>query len=147
MGTFIRIGEALLKEGLITVEELNSAIETQEKLQGRLGDIVVNKGFVTKEKITPFLAKYFDIPYLNLKDNYKDIKAEVIKLVPENLARRFTVLPVSLEDHTLTIAMFDPLNFMAVDTIKIKTGLKIRRVFASESEISASIEYCYHQDD
>jgi type IV pilus assembly protein PilB len=143
----MRIGEALLQEGLINSEELGFAIKEQEKSGDRLGDILVGKGFVLKEEMAPFLAKYFNIPYLNLRDNYKDIKTEVIRHVPENLARRFTVLPVSLEDNILTVAMSDPLNFMAVDTIKIKTGFKIKRVVSSEKEIIEATEYCYHQSD
>jgi len=143
----MRIGEALLKEGLITLEELDSAIREQESINDRLGDIVVSKGFVSKEEMAPFLARYFNIPYFNLKDAYKDIKIEVFNLVPENLARRFTVMPVSLEDNILIVAVSDPLNFMAVDTIKMKTGFKIKRVVASEKEIIESIDYCYHQND
>ena len=143
----MRIGEALLKEGLITSKELESAIKEQEKVKERLGNIMVNKGFVSKEEMAPFLAKYFNIPYVKLKDVCKEIKPEVARLIPENLARRFTIMPIALEDNALTIAMSDPLDFLAVDTINMRTGFKVKRAVSSENEIIESIEYCYHQKD
>ena len=142
----MRIGEALVQEGLINTDQLELAIKEQEKTNVRLGDIVIKLNFVSSEAMSPFLAKYFDIPYLKLKDVYKEIKPDIVRLIPENLAHRFLIVPVSLEGHTLTIAMSDPLDFLAVDTIKIKTGLKIKRVVASEKDIIESIDYCYHQN-
>jgi len=142
----MKIGEALLKERLITSEELDSAIKDQKGIFDRLGDILVRKGIVSKEEMAPFLAKYFNIPYFNLKDAFKEIKTEVAKCVPENLARRFTIIPIAAENNILTIAMSDPLNFMAVDTIRMKTGFKIKRVLSSENDIIRAIEYTYHQN-
>jgi len=142
----MRIGEALLKEGLISEEQLDQAVKEQEKTDTRLGDLVVKLNFVNPEAMSPFLAKYFSISYLKLKDIFKDITADVVKIIPENLANRFKVMPVSVENNTLTIAMADPLDFLAIDTIKRKTGFKIKRVVSSEKDIIESIDYCYHQN-
>jgi len=143
----MRIGEALLQEGLVNSEELDSALKEQQNTNDRLGLILLNKGVVSTDEMAPFLAKYFSVPYVKVKEIYKEIKPEVIALIPESLARRFNILPISQEENVLTIAMFDPLDFLAVDTIKIKTGLKVKRVVSSEKEIIESIEYCYHQKD
>lgn len=141
----MKIGEALLKEELVTPAELKIALEEQKKTKERLGDIVIKMGFVNPENMAPFLAKYFSLPFIRLKDIYKEIQAEIIKIIPEELARRFTLIPTGLEGKFLTLAMYDPLDVLAVDTIKIKTGFNVRRVVAAEEEIIEALEYCYHQ--
>lgn len=143
----MKIGEALVKEGLINSEKLDLAIQQQQKENERLGSIVTKMGFLTAEQLAIFLAKFFNIPYISLKEIYKEIKPEIVKTIPENLAMRFKVMPISLEDSKLTIAMCDPLDYLAVDTLRLKTGCKIQRVVSSERDIVDSIEYCYHQNE
>lgn len=141
----MKIGEALIAQDLITRQELDTALKEQEKTTERLGDIVLKMGFVTPEAMAPFLATYFHLPFVRIKDIYKEIKPEAVSLIPIELARRFTLLPVALDADSLTVAMFDPLDILAVDTIRLKTGFKIKRVVASEKEIAEAIEYCYLQ--
>ncbi|HLF18231.1 MAG TPA: GspE/PulE family protein, partial [Candidatus Omnitrophota bacterium] len=140
----MRIGEVLLKSGLISKEELSEALDEQKDTHSRLGDIIIKRGFASWEDIAPFLAQYFEIPYVNLKEVYKEIKSDIIDLVPEELARRFTLMPTGLNEKTLTVAVFDPLNLQALDTLKLKTGFKIQCILASESHIIDAIEYCYN---
>jgi len=140
----MKIGEVLLNAGLISKEDLVSALDEQKKTHSRLGDIIVQRGIVSSEEFAPILAQYFELPYMNLKESYKDIKTEVIDLIPEELARRFTLIPVHLEENTLKVAIFDPLNLIAIDTLKLKTGLKIQCVLAAENEILDAVEYCYN---
>ena len=141
----MKIGEALTKNGLISSKNLEIALEEQKKTKERLGDIVIKMGFVHSERMAPFLAKHFDLSFVDLKAFYKEIKPEVTKLVSEELARRFGLIPIKLEDNKLTLAMFDPLDVVALDTIRIKTGLKTTQVVAIEKDIVEAIEYCYHQ--
>ena len=140
----MKIGEALLNSGLISKKELASALDEQKKTHSRLGDIIIKRGICSSEDIAPILAQYFELPYINLRDTYKDIKSEVIDLIPEELARRFTVIPVHAQEDTLQVALFDPLNLIAIDTLKLKTGMKIQCVLAAESDILDAIEYCYN---
>ena len=140
----MKIGESLSKAGLISNAELQIALNEQEKTHDRLGDIMLKKGFVSPEEMAPFLAKYFHLSFINLKDTYKEIPPEVVDHVPAELAHRYTIIPISLRDNVLTLAMFDPLDISAVDTIRIRTGFKIHRVVAPESDIVEAIEYCYH---
>src|SRR3989338_4028096 len=107
----MKIGEALSKEGLITKEQLQTALAQQEKTHDRLGDIVLKMGFVTAEQMAPFLAQYFEISFVDIKAIYKDIKPEIIDCIPAELAHRFTVIPIELRNNVLTVAMFDPLAF------------------------------------
>ena len=140
----MKIGEALNKEGLITNDQLRTALSEQKKTHDRLGDILLKMGFITPKQMAPFLAQYFEIFFLEIREIYKDIKPEVIDCVPLELARRFTLVPVALKSNTLTVAMFDPLDLLAVDTLRIKTGYKIQRVVAIEEDIIDAIQYCYH---
>jgi len=141
----MRIGEALVQEGLITPDELDAAIQEQSRENERLGSIVMKKGFVSEENMAFFIARYFNIPFVRLKDKWRDINPEVLKFIPENLANRFKIMPIFLEDNVLTIAMADPIDYLAMDTIKMKTGYRINPVVSSEKDIVESIEYCYHQ--
>ena len=140
----MKIGEALNREGLITKEQLQTALSEQEKTHDRLGDILLKMGLVTPKQMAPFLAQYFEISFVNIKEIYKRIKPEIIDCVPAELAHRFTVIPIDLKNNVLMIAMFDPLDLLAIDTLRIKIGRKIKCVIAIEEDIIEAIEYCYH---
>ena len=141
----MRIGEALLTEGLIKPEQLTIAVGEQQKTKERLGDIIIKMGFVQSQQMAQFIAHHFNLPFVDLKTVYKTIDPAVIRLIPEELAHRFTILPMSLSGDILTIAMFDPLDVLAEDTVRIKTGLKVKRAVSFEVDIHEAIEYCYHQ--
>jgi type II secretory ATPase GspE/PulE/Tfp pilus assembly ATPase PilB-like protein len=140
----MKIGEALMTAGLISKDDLDIALSEQEKTHDRLGDICLKMGMVTPERMAPVLAQYFNIPFVRLKDFYKDIKPEAIDALPLELARRFAVIPIEINDKTLTVAMFDPLDLLAIDTLRLRTGYRIECVVASENDIREAIEYCYH---
>ncbi len=139
----MKIGEAFRNAGLISPDALEIALKEQERTHDRLGDIILKNGVVTPEQMAPVLAKYFDTQFVKLEDIYKDIKAEVIDAVPVELARRFSVIPIEIQNQTLIVAMFDPLDLLAIDTLRVKTGYRIRCVVASENTITDAIEYCY----
>ena len=141
----MKIGQALVHNGLITSSQLELALTEQKKAKERLGDIVIKMGFVNSEAMAAFLAKHFNWSFVDLKQIYRSIKPEIIALVSEDLAHRFTILPLRISNNTLTVAMFDPLDVVAVDTLRIKTGLKIKHELALEKDITEAIEYCYHQ--
>ncbi len=141
----MRFGEALITEGLINEGQLQIALEVQGKTKERLGDLIIKMGFVPHDKMSPFLARYFHLPFIDLKTIYKAIPAAVIKLVPEELAYRFMIIPVANEEGVLRLAMFDPLDLVAEDTIRMKTKMKVTRTVALEEDIRLAIEYCYHQ--
>jgi len=141
----MKIGEALIKAGILTSEHLDMALTVQKKTKERLGDITIKMGFVPHDKMAPFLASYFSLPYIKIENIYKSIKPELINLVPEELAYRFTVIPIEVFEKTLTIAMFDPLDVIAEDTLRLKTGFRIKRAVASERGIIEAIDYCYHE--
>lgn len=139
----MKIGESFKKAGIITPDELDVALNQQKITHDRLGDIILKMGFATPDSIAPALANYFRIPFINLKEIYKNLKPEIIDTISHDLAKKFNIIPIEVKEKTLIIATFDPLNLLAIDTIRMKTGYKIECVVASESDILEAIEYCY----
>ena len=140
----MKIGEAFIKAGLIDHDHLKSALTEQEQTHERLGDILIHQGVIASEAMPPALAQYFRIPFIRLKDEYQRIPQKVLEIVPREFAKRYCVVPIELNDSTLTIAIADPLNFSVIDELRIKTKYKIQYMMASEPEIKEAIEYCYH---
>src|SRR5579884_2669442 len=137
-----RLGDLLLKAKIITPEQLAQALKAQKENGGaRLGSILVKLGFVTDEEVTTFLSRQYGVPAINL--NYFDLDPNVVKLVPQETARRYQVLPLSRVGSSLTIAMADPTNVFAIDDVKFMTGFNIEPVVASETAISDAIDKAY----
>ena len=125
-----RLGEILIKENLITADQLKQAIEYQKKNGGRLGSCLMKLGFVSDDEITQVLSRQYGVPSINLK--YYEVDPAVIKLIPQETAVRYQVVPLSRVGATLTIAMTDPTNVFAMDDIKFMTGFNVEPVVASE---------------
>src|SRR5947209_7519377 len=141
-----RLGDLLVKEKIITTEQLDKALKTQRD-QGpnsRLGSTLVHLGFVSDEEVTNFLSRQYGVPAINLQ--YFEIDSSVVKLIPEETAKRYQILPLSRVGASLTIAMVDPTNVFAMDDIKFMTGFNIEPVVASESAIMEAIDKAYGQN-
>src|SRR3954465_2534794 len=137
----VRIGELLLKEKLITAEQLQQALGQQKSNGGKLGYNLVKMGFVKDEQITALLSKQYGVPAINLASFKIDLT--IIKLVPTETARKYQIIPLSRSGSTLTIAMTDPTNVFAMDDIKFMTGYTVEPVVASEVAITDAIEKYY----
>jgi type IV pilus assembly protein PilB len=138
-----RLGDLMVKENLISQAQLTEALEQQKKGGGRLGSCLVKLGFVSDEDVTTFLSRQYGVPSINL--TYFEVDDEVIRLVPEDTARRYEVVPLSRVGSSLTIAMVDPTNVFAMDDIKFMTGFNVEPVVASEGAIREAIEKFYSQ--
>jgi type IV pilus assembly protein PilB len=138
-----RLGDLLVKEKIITHEQLDKALKTQRESgpNSRLGSTLVHLGFVSDEEVTNFLSRQYGVPAINLQ--YFEIDSSVVKLIPEETAKRYQILPLSRVGASLTIAMVDPTNVFAMDDIKFMTGFNIEPVVASESAIMEAIEKAY----
>ena len=132
-----RLGEILVKENLISQEQLQQAIEQQKDEGGRLGAALVKLGFISDDEITGVLSRQYGVPAINL--SYYEVDPGVVKLVPQETAVRYQVVPLSRVGSTLTIAMVDPTNVFAMDDIKFMTGLNVEPVVASETSIQDAI--------
>ncbi len=136
-----RIGDLLMKEKVITQEQLAQALKAQKEGGGRLGSVLVKLGFLSDEDVTNFLSRQYGVPAINLA--YFEIDSSVVKLIPYETAKRYQILPLSRVGASLTIAMVDPTNVFAMDDIKFMTGFNIEPVVASESSILEGIEKAY----
>ncbi|HYL97657.1 MAG TPA: ATPase, T2SS/T4P/T4SS family, partial [Blastocatellia bacterium] len=136
-----RLGEILLKENLITSDQLRQALEHQKTSGGRLGTVLMKLGFISDDEITGVLSRQYGVPSINLK--YYEVDASVIKLIPQDTAVRYQVVPLSRVGSTLTIAMTDPTNVFAMDDIKFMTGFNVEPVVASETAITEAISKFY----
>src|SRR5438067_2416810 len=136
-----RLGDLLVKEKVITQEQLTQATKVQKETNCRLGSALVKLGFLTDEDVTNFLSRQYGVPAINL--SYFEIDPTVVKLIPFETAKRYQILPLSRVGASLTIAMVDPTNVFAMDDIKFMTGFNIEPVVASESSIMAGIEKAY----
>src|SRR6266852_1138966 len=137
----VRLGEILVKENLITTEQLKKALEHQRHNGGKLGSVLMKLGYITDDQITGVLSRQYGVPSINLK--YYEVDQNVIKLIPQDTAVRYQIVPLSRVGSTLTIAMTDPTNVFAMDDIKFMTGFNVEPVVASESAIGEAIAKFY----
>ncbi|HMD43882.1 MAG TPA: type IV-A pilus assembly ATPase PilB [Candidatus Acidoferrum sp.] len=137
----VRLGEILIKESLITQDQLDKALDFQRTNGGKLGSCLTKMGFITDDDITGVLSRQYGVPSINLK--YYEIDPNVIKLIPQDTALRYQVIPLSRVGSVLTIAMTDPTNVFAMDDIKFMTGFNVEPVVASESAIGEAITRFY----
>src|SRR6185295_6421507 len=137
----VRIGELLLKEKRITPEQLQQTVNHQKASGGKLGYNLVKMGFVKDEEITALLSKQYGVPSINLTQF--EIDPAVIKLIPAETANKYQIGPLSRAGATLTIAMTDPTNVVAMDDIKFMTGYNVEPVVASETAVADAIARYY----
>jgi len=138
-----KIGEILVREKLLTLQQLREAVDFQRQNGGRLGLNLVKLGLVSDDMITSVLSRQYGIPSVNLE--LFDIEPSVIRLIPREVADKYSVLPLSRVGATLTLAMVDPTNVFALDDIKFMTGLNIEPVVVSEIGVHAAITSYYAQ--
>jgi type IV pilus assembly protein PilB len=137
----VKLGELLLKENLVSPQQLQEALNHQKMSGGKLGKAFVSLGFVKDEQITTLLSRQYGVPSINL--DHFEVDAAIIKIIPPETARKYQVLPLSRSGATLTIAMADPTNVFAMDDIKFMTGYNVEPVVASESALEDSIDKYY----
>jgi len=136
-----KLGDILLKENLISPEQLKQALEHQKTNGGRLGGALVKLGFLSDDEVTVVLSHQYGVPSINL--THFEVDPGVTKLIPMETALKFQVLPLSRVGTSLTLAMVDPTNVFAMDDIKFMTGFNIEPVVASETAIAEAIKKNY----
>jgi type IV pilus assembly protein PilB len=138
-----KLGEILVRENLLTPQQLREALEFQREHGGRLGFNLVKMGMVSDDMITAVLSRQYGVPSVNL--DLFDVDDSVIRLIPREVAEKYMVLPLSRVGATLTLAMVDPTNVFAMDDIKFMTGLNIEPVVVSEAGVQQAINRYYAQ--
>jgi type IV pilus assembly protein PilB len=137
-----RLGDYLVELGFITQEQLDSALKEQKEKGGKLGSILIQMGYLSEDILLAILGKQSGIAYVSIEE-YGEIPPEAIEAVPETIANKQLIIPLKKEGNLLTIATADPLNVLAVDDLKLLTGCDIRMVVASDSEIKEGLRKYY----
>ncbi|GAC1688296.1 MAG: type IV-A pilus assembly ATPase PilB [Gemmatimonadaceae bacterium] len=140
-----RIGDLLLREGLITKEHLEKALQEQRQNGTRVGYNLVKLGFIQETEVTKMLARQYRMPAVDLSKFEVDPK--IARLIPGDLATKHLVLPLKRDGRTLTVAMADPTNLSVLDDLKFITRYDIFPVIAGEFTLRNSIEKYYESSD
>lgn len=136
-----RLGDILIEERLLTQEQLAQALYEQRRTGQPLVVILIQSGLIGEEDIVITLSEQLGIPHLRV-ESY-EIPAEVVAEVSEGIARRYHLIPVAKTGNSLTIAMSDPLNIVAIDDVRMLTGYEIETVVSLDSEVKKAIEKYY----
>jgi len=136
-----RIGELLVKNGLVTPEQLAQANEAQKSSGGTVGGALSKLGFLSEVDIVQTISQHYGVPIVELEEY--TIEASTLQLIPHNLALKHHLIPLVKKDSTLTVAMADPSNMVALNDIKFITGLDIQVVVANETSIKIGHEKLY----
>ncbi len=143
--TGTRLGDLLLKEGLISREQLDKALLDGKQNGTRLGYALVKLGYVTETDITKMLARQFRMPAVDL--SRFEVDPRIAKLIPADLATKHLVLPLKRDGRTLTVAMADPTNLGVLDDLKFITRYDIFPVIAGEYTLRNAVEKYYESSD
>jgi len=144
-----RVGEILIKEGLIAEEDLAQAMEHQRENGGKLGDVLIAMGFVTEKEIAAALGKQLGISYISIASgNLRPAHDQGLEvLISEEVARKYLVLPISRTFNSLTAAVVDPLDFITIDNLRKITNCDINSVITTKAEILQAIDEFYGPRD
>lgn len=140
-----RMGELLVESGMLAPEQLEMALAEQRETGARLGDILINNGYITEQQLVEVLEFQLGIPHVILA-NMK-IDPEVLKLVPERLAETYVLIPYRKSGNRLYVAMADPLDYYAIDDLRRSTNLVIMPAIATRQDIQAAISRHYRGNE
>lgn len=138
-----QLGELLFERGIINQNQLDYALKLQKERGGLIGQIFVGLGYVSEEEIAQALTVQYGFPYLPL-ESY-EISAEVIKLVPANVAQQYNLIAIDKIEDLVTIAMSNPLNIQAVDDVELLTKCKVQVFVSTMTDINNAIKKHYAQ--
>jgi type IV pilus assembly protein PilB len=136
-----RLGDGLVKTGKITKDQLQQGLAYQKEKGGRLGSALVKLGILSEKELVEFLSQHFSVPAIDLQR--VEVDESVIKLIPADVARKYTILPVAKVGAKITLAMIDPTNVFAMDDVKFMTGYNVDPVVASETALRIAIDKYY----
>ncbi|MCC6749803.1 MAG: type IV-A pilus assembly ATPase PilB [Deltaproteobacteria bacterium] len=136
-----RLGELLVRENLISAQQLQEAQRESSKTGGRLGYSLTRMGYIAEADLTNFLSKQYGVPSINLSEF--DIDEDVIALIPKEVAQKHRCIPVNRAGASLIVAMADPANIYAIDDLKFLTGYNIEVVVASDAAVEEAIQRYY----
>ncbi|MDP2233092.1 MAG: ATPase, T2SS/T4P/T4SS family, partial [Actinomycetota bacterium] len=136
-----RLGQLLMRAGIITDRQLVDALEVHNATSSPLGRVLVDLGYATQGAILSVMAAQIGIEYIDF--TVRKPEPDAVSIVPKELAERYVLMPVSVSDNELIVAMADPQNVLALDDLRIITGYEIKPAISTKDEILATIEEFY----
>ena len=136
-----KMGDILIKEDVINLDQLKSAIQEQKHSGRKLGETLLNLGYIDENQLVAYLSKQYAVPAINLEQF--EVSEDALNLVPRESALKHRLVPIDRSGSTLVVAMADPSNIFAIDDLKFATGQNIEVVVASERSIKTAIEKHY----
>ncbi|MCT2194923.1 Flp pilus assembly complex ATPase component TadA [Paenibacillus sp. p3-SID1389] len=140
-----RLGELLLESGIITEQQLQAALEEQQRTRKKLGDVLLAQGVLTEHQLIEVLEFQLGIPHVTLSRFQIDTKLS--QVIPEQMARRYQVLPIRVDGRKLMVAMADPLDLFIIDDLRMSTGFTIEPAIISRGELQRGIARLYGLQD
>ncbi|MBI1948100.1 MAG: hypothetical protein HYS27_20585 [Deltaproteobacteria bacterium] len=138
----MRLGDMLIRAGLIDEMQLNSALAHQRQWGGKLGDILVQQDVLDEMMLWRGLSRQLDVPLVSLTD--VRIAPELLSALPAEMCERLEMIPIARDDRSITIATSDPNNIGALDEVAFRTGLKVKTVLAPAREVEWALRSGYH---
>lgn len=135
-----RLGDLLVESGLITEQQLETTLHRKSP-EEKLGDALLQEGHITEQQLAETLERQLGIPRINLYQYPMD--PEVIQLIPRDLAKRHQVMPIRKENHKLFVAMADPMDYFAIEELRMATGYQIIPALATKEELQRTISKHY----
>ena len=140
-----KIGNLLVRAGVITQEQLDHALSMQAKSGGLIGQILVKNGYLNKKSLFEFLQKQMGVDFVDLENI--QIDEEVLHLVSSSIAKMHNLIPIEKSNNYLKVAMSDPMNIFSIDDLRLTTGLEIIPCLADEEQIAIQIDKYYGKVD
>ena len=137
----MRLGDLLIAAGTITQEELEKGLALQKEQKGRLGEVLISNGIITEQQLIEALQMQLGIEFIDLTK--VNIPTELAQVVPKNIAKQYTVVPIRAVKDELYLAMSDPLNFYAIEEVRKAVRRKVVPVLATKDAIEHSIQVLY----
>ena len=137
-----RLGELLVETGLLSEQQLTRALSEQRTKRGKLGEVIVSLEMTTEDEIAQALSLQLGVPLVDLRN--MQVEPQAIEMIPEKVARKHLIIPVSIDQKDLHIAMADPLSFEAFEDVRFASGYTIRPAIATRSDILWAIDQHYH---
>ena len=138
---YMRLGDLLVDAGVITEDQLMSALKSQKESKRRLGDELIQTGVITERQLIDALMMQLGIDYVDLSET--EISPEMAQILPKNIAKKYSVVPVRTRGDELYLAMADPLNFIATEEVRAATRRRIVPVISTQSGIDRAISALY----
>ena len=140
-----RLGEILVHNNVISEGQLETALDSQKREGGLLGEILIKLGYVNERDIVQTLTAQYGFPYLPL-ENY-EVSKEMAKVIPENVARQYNIIPIDLVGNILTVAMSNPLNEKAIEDVEMMSKKKIQVFISTVTAMNKALNALYKEGE